>query len=87
VLHRDAATISVEDVFQMFVFRGDAHLPGREADAELEALVHEIGARISESMRISLAGLFLAAENSGDLPRPPETAINLAARSVRAGPH
>jgi membrane protein len=87
VLHRDAATISVEDVFQMFVFRGDAHLPGREADAELEALVHEIGARISESMRISLAGLFLGAENSGDLPRPPETAINLAARSVRAGPH
>jgi membrane protein len=87
VLHRDAATITVEDVFQMFVFRGDAHLPGREADAELEALVHEIGARISESMRISLTALFLAAESSGDLPRSPETAMNPSAAAVRAGLH
>jgi membrane protein len=85
VLHRDATTITVEDVFQMFVFRGDAHLPGREADAELETFVHEIGARIGESMRISLAALFLAANNSGDLPRSPDAARARSA-SARAGP-
>jgi membrane protein len=86
VLHRDATTITVEDIFQMFVFRGDAHLPGREADAELERLVHEIGARIGQSVRVSLAALFLAAENSGDLPRRPDIAREPLSARVPGGP-
>ena len=86
VLHRDATTITVEDIFQMFVFRGDAHLPGREADAELERLVHEIGARIGQSVRVSLAALFLAAENSGDLPRRPDIAREPLNTRVPGGP-
>jgi membrane protein len=86
VLHRDATTITVEDVFQMFVFRGDAHLPGREADAELERLVHEIGARIGQSVRVSLAALFLAAENSGDLPRRADIAREPLSARVPGGP-
>jgi membrane protein len=68
VLHRDAATITVEEVFGVFVFRGDAHRPGREADPALEALVHDIGARMSEITRISLTTLFVAADHKAELP-------------------
>jgi len=68
VLHRDAETVAVEDVFRLFVFRGDAHLPGREADAALETLVHEIGARIGEIMRMSLVTLFRTAQAADVLP-------------------
>ena len=80
VLHRDAATISVEGVFRLFVFRGDAHLPGREADAELETRVHEIGERIGESMRVSLPTLFRAEETNGDLTPAPERAPESSSR-------
>jgi len=73
VLHRDAATINVEDLFRLFVFRGDAHLPGREADAELEAVIHEMGARMGESMRVSLSTLFRSAETSGQTSQTPDT--------------
>jgi hypothetical protein len=73
VLHRDAATITVEEVFGVFVFRGDAHRPGREADPALEALVHDIGARMSEITRISLTTLFVAADHKAELPLAGET--------------
>ena len=63
VLHRDASTITVQDVFGVFVFRAEAHRPGREADPALEALVHEMGERMSESTRLTLAELFVAAEH------------------------
>jgi DNA-binding IscR family transcriptional regulator len=62
VLHRDAETITVKDVFELFAFRDDANRPGREADPALENLLHEIGQRLSESMCLSLAALFRAAE-------------------------
>jgi membrane protein len=68
VLHRDASTITVEDVFGVFVFRAEAHRPGREADPALETLVHEMGERMSESTRMSLSTLFVAAEHKADLP-------------------
>ena len=63
VLHRDASTITVQDVFGVFVFRAEAHRPGREADPALEALVHEMGERMSESTRLTLAELFTTAEH------------------------
>ena len=80
VLHRDVDTISVEDVFRLLVFQGDAHLPGREADAELEMLIHDMGTRISESLRISVAQLFTAAENKESLPEKEATPADVDAR-------
>jgi membrane protein len=68
VLHRDASTITVQDVFGVFVFRAEAHRPGRQADPALESLVHEMGERMSESTRLSLHDLFVAAEHRTDLP-------------------
>jgi membrane protein len=69
VLHRDADTITVKDVFELFAFRDDANRPGREADPALQNLVQDIGQRLSESMRLSLAVLFRAAEQK-DAPLP-----------------
>jgi membrane protein len=80
VLHRDAATVTVEDVFRLFVFRGEAHLPGRDADAQLEALVHEMGVRIGERMRVPLATLFRAAEKEETLPDVAERGLESATR-------
>ena len=68
VLHRDPAGITVEDVFRLLVFQGEAHRPARGADPELEAQIHELGAHISEHLRMSLDALFRSAETTGDLP-------------------
>jgi membrane protein len=65
VLNRDPGRITVEDVYRLFVFRGEAHRPARGADAELERLVHEIGMRTAEPMRVSLDALFTAAARAG----------------------
>jgi membrane protein len=70
VLHRDAATVTVHDVFGVFVFRAEAHRPGREADPALEALVREMGERMSDSTRLTLLELFVAAERKAELGTP-----------------
>ena len=74
VLHRDPETITVEEVYRLFVFRGEAHRPARGGDAELETQIHELGARVGESMRITLGELFRAADESEVLPRPNDSA-------------
>jgi membrane protein len=66
VLNRDPARVTVEDVCRLFVFRGEAHRPARAANAELERLVHELGMRMGEPMRISLDALFRAASAEGN---------------------
>ncbi len=53
VLNRDPARIMVDDVYRLFVFRGEAHRPASGANADLERLVHELGTRTAEPMRIS----------------------------------
>lgn len=68
VLHRDPATITVEDAYRLFVFRGEGHRPARAADPDLETLIHELGARVSAGMRITLDALFRAADDSDVLP-------------------
>lgn len=68
VLHRDPTAITVEDVYRLFVFRGEAHRPARGASPELEGQIHEIGARVGENMRITLDALFRAADESEVLP-------------------
>lgn len=65
VLSRDAATIRIEDIYRLFVFRTDAHVPARHASSELESLVYEISTRIGDHLQISLAQLFLQAEERG----------------------
>lgn len=68
VLHRDPTAFTVEDVYRLFVFRGEAHRPARGADAVLETQIHELGARAGEDMRITLDALFRATEESEELP-------------------
>lgn len=68
VLHRDPTSITVEDVYRLFVFQGEAHRPARGADPALESQIHELGARVSEHMRMTLDALFRSAEGDGELP-------------------
>ena len=70
VLHRDPTSITVEDVYRLFVFQGEAHRPARGADPALESQIHELGARVSEHMRMTLDALFRSAEGGGELPGP-----------------
>jgi membrane protein len=73
VLHRDPTTITVEDVYRLFVFRGEAHRPARAADADLDTLVHELGIRVGEHMRMPLDRLF-----SGGEPGTAKPSLELA---------
>ncbi len=66
VLSHDAAAIKVADVYRLFVFRADTHMPARHADAELDALVQEQATRIGESMQMSIEELFEHAQREGD---------------------
>lgn len=68
VLHRDPTAFTVEDVYRLFVFRGEAHRPARGADAVLETQIHELGARAGEDMRITLDAFCRATEESEVLP-------------------
>jgi membrane protein len=65
VLNRDPDTIKVEEVYRLFVFRADARMPALDADPELEALVHEISARVAENMQMSIDELFRSAARTG----------------------
>lgn len=58
VLSREAATIKVEELYRVFVFHTDAHVPARHASTELELLAQEISTRIGTHMQMSLAELF-----------------------------
>ena len=71
VLSRDADTIKVEDIYRLFVFHTDAHVPARHASAELESLLHEISTRIGSHLQMSLAELFGQAEVSADADAAP----------------
>ena len=65
LLSRDAAAIKVGDVYRLFVFHGDARVPARRADPQLEAVMHDISSRITDDMQISLAELFEQADREG----------------------
>jgi membrane protein len=64
VLCHDAATIKVEDIYRLFVFHTDAHVPARHASAELESLVYEISTRIGDNLQMSLEQLFTQTEQN-----------------------
>jgi len=65
VINRDPQTIKVEEVYRLFVFRADARMPTLDSDAELEARVHEISARVVENMQMSIDELFRSAARTG----------------------
>ena len=54
VLSHDAATIRIEDIYRLFVFRADALVPARHTSSELESLVYEISTRIGDTLQMSL---------------------------------
>jgi membrane protein len=81
VLHRDPTVITVEDVYRLFVFRGEAHRPARAADADLDTLVHELGIRVGEHMRMPLDRLFSGGEHETAKPSL-ELAQALSARGA-----
>ncbi len=62
LLARDAAAIKVEDIYRLFVFHTDAHVPARHASAELDSLVYEISTRIGSHLQMSLEQLFAQTE-------------------------
>lgn len=66
VLSHDAATIRIEDIYRLFVFRAEAHVPARHASSELDSLVHEISTRIGGNLQMSLDQLFRQAEEHAD---------------------
>ncbi len=66
VLSHDAATIKVEDIYRLFVFRTDAHVPARHASAELDSLVYEISTRIGCNLQMSLDELFRQTEKNAE---------------------
>jgi hypothetical protein len=65
LLRRDPTTVTLEDVYQLFVFRGEAHTPSGGGDRDLEAHIHDLGTRMGESMRVTLDALFRGAEEEG----------------------
>ena len=62
VLSRDISAIKLGDVYRLFVFRSDAHVPARHADPELETFVYGLSARITDHMQISLGEFFSQVE-------------------------
>jgi len=71
VLSHDAATIRIEDIYRLFVFRTDAHVPARHASSELESLVYEISTRIGDKLQMSLEQLFRQAEEGAAVVAKP----------------
>jgi DNA-binding IscR family transcriptional regulator len=57
-LIRDAAEISVAEVYHLFVFRPGAKLSSRQSGQELDRLAHELACGVEERLQISLEDLF-----------------------------
>ena len=57
-LIRDAAGISVADVYHQFVFRPGARLPERPSGQELDRLALELAGGIDDRLQLSLDDLF-----------------------------
>lgn len=57
-LIRDAAEISVADVYHQFVFRPGARLPARQSGQELDHLALELAGGIEGRLQLPLAELF-----------------------------
>jgi membrane protein len=58
VLHRSPQTITVADIYRVFVFDAKGRIPAADSDAELVALARDYGARIDANFSLTLAELF-----------------------------
>ncbi len=65
-LTKDAAGISVADVYHQFVFRAGARLPVRQSGQELDRLALELAGGVENSLRLSLEELFRRAAAGGE---------------------
>lgn len=70
-LTKDAAEISVADVYHLFVFRAGARLPTRQSGQELDRLALELAGGIEDGLRLSLEDLFhkVALETATAIPK------------------
>jgi len=65
-LIKDAAEVSVADVYHLLVFRLRAKLPARQSGQELDRLALELAGGVEENLRLSLEELFRRAAAGGE---------------------
>ena len=65
-LIRDAAEVSVADVYHLFVFRAGARLPARPSGQELDHLALELAGGVEGNLQLSLEEIFRRAAGSGE---------------------
>ena len=65
-LIKDAAEVSVADVYRLLVFRHGARLPARQSGQELDRLALEIAGGVEENLGMSLEELFRRAAAGGE---------------------
>jgi membrane protein len=76
-LTKDAAEISVADLYRLFVFRAGARAVPRASGQELDRLVLELAGGIEEKLRISLHELFVRAADATLEPGAPKAGANV----------
>jgi hypothetical protein len=69
-LIRDAAEISVADVYHLFVFRAGARLPARQSGEEVDRLALELEGGVEERLQLSVKELFQRAAAGGGHSAP-----------------
>ena len=65
-LTRDAAEVSVADVYRLLVFRLGARLPARQSGQALDRLVLELAGGVENNLRLSIEELFRQAAAGGE---------------------
>lgn len=65
-LIRDAAEVSVADVYHLFVFRAGARLPTRQSGQELDQLALELAGGVEGHLELSLEELFRRSAAGGE---------------------
>jgi hypothetical protein len=65
-LIKDAAEVSVADVYRLLVFGPGARLPARLSGQELDRLALELAGGVEENLRLSLEELFRRAAAGGE---------------------
>jgi membrane protein len=65
-LIRDAAEVSVADVYHLFVFRAGARLPARQSGQELDHLALELAGGIEAQLQLPLEEMFQRAAAGGE---------------------
>lgn len=78
-LIRDAAEVSVADVYHLFVFRAGARLPARQSGQELDRLALELAGGVEAHLQLSLEELFRRALSGGE----PAAAADQRSANVR----